>query len=308
MTKRKHQPKYQDLKDISCPTCSSSSFVSFRTRDYNRQVDDQEFVFYRCPNCNTQFLHPIPQDLGRYYPPEYYTIPTSVAELTLRAEVDRHKIDILTKYSSPGRLCEIGPACGYFSFLAKQAGYSVEVIEMDSRCAHFLREVVGIPVANTVDAVSALETMAPYDVIALWHVVEHLPNPWPTLLAAFRRLLPGGILIVAAPNPEAFQFKIFGGRWTHVDAPRHVQLIPIKLLEQRLSEAGMALVHVTTSDPAAIGWNRFGWEFTLKNFARRHRIRRCLAGIGRVASRILSPVERRKGCGSAYTMVFRKIK
>ena len=60
----------------------------------------------------------------------------------------------------------------------------------------------------------------------MFQIIEHLIDPWDTLQAAAESLLPGGVLVVATPNPGAFQFRFLRGRWTHVDAPRHTALIP----------------------------------------------------------------------------------
>ena len=212
-------------------------------------------------------------------------------------------MEVVSAYATSGRLLEIGPAYGYFAYLAKEAGYTVEAIEMDARCSDFLRGTIGIRVVNTADTVSALGTMEPFDVIALWHVVEHLPDPWGTLAAAAQRLRPGGVLVIAAPNPEAFQFRILRGIWTHVDAPRHVRLIPMRTLRRQLAASGLTQVHATTSDTAARGWDWFGWEMSLFGFPPRNRhLRRLLHPL----LRLLTRIDRFSGHGSAYTMVFRR--
>ncbi len=301
------QPSAPSAMKATCPTCAAASPLGFRTIDRNRRLGSTRFSYYACPACGTIFLSPVPADLGPHYPPDYYCIPASLAELTRCAEVDRHKLGVLNQFSAPGRLLEIGPAYGYFAFLAKQAGFTVEAIEMDDRCSAFLRDTVGIPVAHTADTASALRTLGEFDVIALWHVIEHLPDPWPTLAAAAGSLRPGGILIIAAPNPEAFQFRVLRGRWTHVDAPRHVQLIPRGLLRRKLESGGLVQVHATTTDEAARGWDRFGWEMSLLGIPpRHHRLRRVLAPLVRLLAILMIPFDRRPGRGSAYTLVFRR--
>ena len=93
---------------------------------------------------------------------------------------------------------------------------------MDGRCCRFLRETVGIDVLEGPDTIGLLKSAPTVDVIVLWQVIEHLPDPWGVIAAAVERLAPNGLLIIDTPNPEAFQFRVLGSRWAHVDAPRHV--------------------------------------------------------------------------------------
>ncbi len=280
--------------------------LRFITRDYNRRVDDRTFSYHCCPACETIFIHPMPSNLGQYYPADYYTIPNTLEQLRHEAEVDRPKLDLLTAVATRGRLLEIGPAFGYFAHLSKEAGFTVEAIEMDAACCQFLCETIGIRVAHTDDTVEALKTMEPFDVIAMWHVIEHLPQPWTTLAAVAERLRPGGSIILAAPNPDAFQFSILGKLWTHVDAPRHVQLIPMKLIRERLQGFGLTQVLATTTDAAAIAWDRFGWQMSFGNFGRGRVLRKAFRILGQIIAWVMIPWDRRPGLGSTYTMIFRK--
>src|SRR3990172_3397793 len=213
-----------------CPLCGMPSPLALQTRDYNRRLSAETFCYHRCSACELIFLSPVPADLGVYYPDEYYEVPSSRTELTFRAEVERWKLDLVQRFVRRGRLLEIGPAYGLFAYLAKQAGFEVETIERDARCCRFLEEVAEVKAINSGDVCSVLQTIEPCTVITLWQVIEHLPDPWEVLVAASEQLVPGGILVVATPNPDAFQFKILRRFWAHVDAPRHLELIPVSLL------------------------------------------------------------------------------
>lgn len=291
----------------TCTYCSTESDLSFRSLDYNRRVTRESFNHYLCPNCGLIFISPIPENLGEYYPETYYSIPESVKVFEAGTSHERYKIEIIQRYIKRGRLLEIGPSLGCFTYLAKNSGFEAEAIEMDARCSIFLNDVAGIPTVHTADTCGALKTAKPYDVIALWHVIEHLPNPWETLEAISRKLNPGGILVLAAPNPEAFQFNILRRYWPHVDAPRHVMLIPSRVLEEKMESLGMKVELFTTNDEGGLGWNIFGWEFFFSNLSLRPRINRLLRAVGRGVAKLASPFEKAEGKGSAYTMVFRKV-
>jgi len=263
-----------DAMKRACAYCSTESDHVFRSRDYNRRVTRECFNHYRCPNCGLIFISPIPKDLGDYYPPTYYSVPESVEALEAGTPHEKYKIEIIQQYVKNGRLLEIGPSLGGFTYLAKKSGYAVETIEMDERCSKFLNEVAGIPTIHTSDICTVLETVEPYNVIALWHVIEHLSDPWATLEAIYKKIIPGGILVLAAPNPEALQFSILGRYWPHVDAPRHVMIIPAMVLEEKMKSLGMKVELCTTNDEGGLGWNIFGWELFFSNLCSYRRMNR----------------------------------
>lgn len=290
-----------------CPQCKQDSHVYFRTKDYNRKISRDVFYYYLCPSCKLIFLSPIPEDLGKYYPNNYYLIPSSINDLAKTAEHERYKLDITRQFASGGPLLEIGPAYGSFLYLAKQSGFEAEAIEMDTNCCTFIRENIGAKVLQSDDPSEALKSIKiDYNVITMWHVIEHLPDPWKTLAAISRKLHPGGILVIAAPNPDAFQFRVMGRFWPHVDAPRHLSLIPQSLLASKMQSLGFKAVWSTTIDQGTLGWNMFGWMYLFSNVTSLCYIKTGLAIIGRIVSRLLSPIERMNRLGSAYTIIFQK--
>jgi len=289
-----------------CPQCKHESSLYFHSKDYNRNIAQDIFDHYLCPQCGLIFIMPVPVNLADYYPESYHFVPESLEYLEKGSKPERYKIEIVQDFIENGRLLEIGPAYGSFTYLAKKAGFEVEAIEMNTRCCQFLNKVVGVNAINSDDPIATLGQMKPYDVIALWHVIEHLPDPWSTLNAICTSLKPGGIVVLATPNPSSFQFNIMGYRWPHVDAPRHLILIPMKLLAERLEALGMKAELITTTDPGSIGWNTFGWEFFFANLSSQLYFKKVLRWIGRLISLLFSPIESIEGKGSAYTMVFRK--
>jgi len=295
------------IAKVTCPYCKSQASLFFRSKDYNQKINNLIFDHYRCQTCKLIFISPVPKNLGQYYPQTYHFVPESADYLEVGSRPEQYKIDMTKEYVKGGRLLEIGPSYGSFTFMAKKAGFEVSAIEMNERCCNFLTNVIGVQAIHSDNPVSALEQLSAFDVIALWHVIEHLPDPWSTLDAIYKNLNPGGCLILAAPNPDAFQFRIMGKYWPHVDAPRHLMLIPMSVMQQKMEALGMKLELATTSDPGGIGWNTFGWEFLLSNLSGNVWIKRVLRRIGRVISFLLRPIEKRECVGSAYTMIFRKM-
>jgi 2-polyprenyl-3-methyl-5-hydroxy-6-metoxy-1,4-benzoquinol methylase len=288
------------------PNCHSESLLYFQSRDYNRSVSQEVFNHYKCSQCKLIFISPIPGNLADYYPETYHFIPDSDEYLEITSIPERYKIELVQRFICSGRLLEIGPSYGTFTYLAKKAGFEVDAIEMDIKCCQFLDTIVGVNAINSSDPVSVLQQRKSYDVIVLWHVIEHLSDPWETLDAIYDGLNPGGIVVLAAPNPDSFQFKIMGRYWPHVDAPRHLMLIPMRLLAEKLEAKGMQEELVTTTDKGSIGWNTFGWEFFFTNLSSNSYIKKVLRLIGQLVSLLFSPIEKTECKGSAYTIIFRK--
>lgn len=290
----------------SCPHCNQGSPLHFRVADTNRRISHEEFNYWRCPRCGLIFLSPIPANLGEYYAGDYYSIPSSLEQLASQAEAHRFKVEIVRRFLSGGRILEIGPGYGGFAYLAKQAGFEVTALEMDSLCCHFLREVVGVEAVNTVDVAAALAGAEPCNAVVLWNVLEHLIDPWAILDAAVARLLPGGILAISAPNPQSLQFRILGRYWYHLDAPRHVALVPAPLLMRHMQATGMETVLAVTEDMGGQGLDRMGWQASLMKISTQPLLKYLMRKIGGLAAMLLKPLDRRDWLGSTYTIVFRK--
>ena len=61
-----------------------------------------------------------------------------------------------------------------------------------------------------------------FDVITLWHVLEHVPSPTKTISSLARILSNNGILIIALPNIQSIDSQIFRDEWAGLDVPRHI--------------------------------------------------------------------------------------
>ena len=214
-----------------------------------------------------------------------------------------------------GKLLEIGPSIGVFAYQAKQAGFEVDTIEMSPECCEYLSKKIGINAVNSNSPHNAIQTLEAHDIVVLWHNIEHLPEPWPCLDQIAKNLKPGGILVIATPNPNSFGFRILGPKWPHVDAPRHLSLIPIQVLIKYLKPLSLEPVMTTSNDPGAKYWNRFSWQVYLMNlFSKGNKIYSQAskwewifwAILGYAITLPLAFIERGNLKGSAYTIIFRK--
>ena len=222
------------------------------------------------------------------------------------ADKDRNKINTVLRFVSAGRLLEVGPAFGVFAWQAKQAGFAVDVIEMDRRCCDYLQDTLGVNVTQSDNPPDAMQALPQHEVIAIWHVLEHLPDALAFMCAASANLVSGGVLVIAMPNPEAWQFKVMGRHWPHLDAPRHLTLIPETWMTRQAAELGMEKVYLTSDDSDARSWNRFGWQRLLMNRFAGKFLQRAMFVVGYALSFVMTPFDRKDFRGSAYTIVFRK--
>lgn len=295
------------MKEAQCPVCSIQGAPFLQAHDYNRRISGEVFQYNKCPSCGLIYLVNVPEDLGKYYPVDYYTIPKDRESLLTNNHQEQHKIEFIKQFINKGKLLEIGPSWGAFASLAYQEGFDVDVIEMDKQCCDFIQSQLSeIRVIQSNNPAEVLKNLSQYDVIVLWQVIEHLLDPWETLKAAVEKLLPGGILVISTPNPASFQFRVLGRFWTHLDAPRHLELISIRLLEKQALSLGLQKMLLTTKDKGACILNTAGWIGSLNNLCNHYLNKSITCYIARVISFILRPVERSNLLGSAYTVVLQK--
>jgi SAM-dependent methyltransferase len=77
-----------------------------------------------------------------------------------------------------------------------------------------------------------------FEIVTLWHVMEHLPHPVETLKRIRALLKPGGILVTAVPNFDSVQAQVFRSRWYHLEVPRHLYHFTPTTLRRLLDAEG----------------------------------------------------------------------
>lgn len=291
----------------TCIACGASSPIRLDATDRNRQVSAERFPYAVCPSCGLWFLTAVPEDLSRYYEASYYRTPAA-DELAAAARRERYQVELLLRaVQPPGRVVEIGAAWGVFASQARDAGFDVHAVEMDARCCDYLRSTVRVDATCSNRPELVLSDLPPSRAVVMWQVLEHLTDPLAVLDAAATNLEAGGVLLAATPNPDSLGMRVLGERWPHLDAPRHVTLIPPDLLRRWAADRGLREVFIVDTDLGARRWNRFAWQRLMLNRVRSRAALGPLLAAGAVLSAAVSPWERRPGCGSSYTAAFRKV-
>ncbi|MCW3069698.1 MAG: methyltransferase [Solirubrobacterales bacterium] len=289
--------------DMPCRLCGSAAQLAFVAYDRNRALSTERFAYTRCPACECIALGEVPRDLARYYPAGAYGTAEEASTPEL-VERERAKLELVRRYAPGREIVELGPGPGLFTRFASDNGFEVTAIEMDENYCRELNAIPGVTAICSNDPANVLSTLTPSAAIVLWHVIEHLADPWQVLKRCVESLVPGGVLAVSTPNPDSLQFRLLRSRWVHLDAPRHLQLIPARALERELLQAGMVRVLTVADDPVGRELNRMGWEYAL---------RRNPPGDGPtpirwrgsiLMARLMAGVERRDLAGASYTSLF----
>jgi 2-polyprenyl-3-methyl-5-hydroxy-6-metoxy-1,4-benzoquinol methylase len=304
LARRGGDPRTSTRNQATCPYCGGAANFLIASTDRNRHTTRDVFDYFRCPVCHLVFMDPIHQDLRPFYAGGYREIPQSLDDLRSIAAQETYRLDPVLALKQQGRLLEVGPWMGVFSHNAKQAGFEVTAIEMDQDCVQFLNGTVGVRALQSDDPAATLASLSEeFDVIALWHCLEHLRQPWHVLESAAQRLAPGGILLVALPNIESLEFALLRASWRNLDAPRHLYFLPQSLLRQIAKGLGLVEQLFTTTDPLSHAFSTETWHHiteALVPFDRgRYRTKQTLKSIA-------NHFEARNNSGPGLTAIFQR--
>ena len=295
----------------ACPFCGGSSAFALSASDRNRETTAARFQYRRCLSCETLFMVDPPSDLAPFYAGDYHRFAADGAaawerNATLR-EVETSRVEMLLGHLQPGgQLIDVGAGPGGFAAAAKDAGFDVTAIEMDRRSCEYMESRLEIRAICSDDPLASLARLPSARVISLWHALEHLRDPAAMLEAAAGRLQPGGMLAIGVPNPRSLQFRVLGSRWAHLDAPRHLCLVPEQALVLRLRALGLRRVEATSSDLFAKLCSLHGWVYALRRRPARGDAASATVRAAQAIATALAPLERRDLRGAALTLLFVK--
>jgi SAM-dependent methyltransferase len=199
-------------------------------------ITGDPFRIMRCHRCGVLFTFPLPSDMERYYPARYRGYGPLVTFL-LRA-LYRASVRKWTRlFSHPGAALEIGCGAGLMLEAFRELGWQVMGIERNEAMAEHARSTYGLHVVST--GIAELPRAPTFDLIIMFHVLEHLADPLTMLRECAARLTPAGRVVLAVPNAESWQARFAGVVWPHLDPPRHLIHFSPESLESALQKAGM---------------------------------------------------------------------
>ena len=217
--------------DITCNLCGQSEFTVMESHD-------KPFYVLRCNNCCWVFVYPWPKlnQLEAHYNAAYYE--KWLCEQNLRRnKMWAKRLTRIEKFLKGGKLLDVG--CGEGSFLkcAQENGWQVNGTELSPYAAAHASKLLGNNIFNgeLEDAGYADNT---FDVVTMWHVLEHVCDPKKYLTEIHRILRPAGFLALAIPNVKNMGMQI---------AYRVIKRRPLKLFSKSDKE-----VHLYHFSPATI--------------------------------------------------------
>jgi SAM-dependent methyltransferase len=206
------------------------------------------FQILACHGCGTLRTWPeTPDDeIGKWYPQAYYgdenvRFNPVMEKMTHWFAIRRARG--MAKGMSPGRVLDVGCGRGMMLKAFGEIGWTPKGVEFSDDSAWHARERLGIPV-HTGPLEDIDDEDASYDLIIFWHSLEHFRRPDEALEVARRLLRAGGRLVVAVPNAESLQAKLFGRQWFHLDVPRHHHHFGTTSLRRMMEREGFLIDEV----------------------------------------------------------------
>jgi ubiquinone/menaquinone biosynthesis C-methylase UbiE len=181
--------------DVKCNLCGQDDFRI-------REEDEAPFRVLECRTCGLAFVHPMPDPVGLagHYDENYYRA-WIIQQKDNRQRMWKKRLRNLEKVIQRGHLLDVGCGDGSFLSLAKQHGWVVDGTEYSGHAAISAGERIGIHVFQG-ELTAARYPGESFDVVTMWHVLEHVTDPGACLREIHRILKPTGLLVLAVPNVD----------------------------------------------------------------------------------------------------------
>lgn len=234
----------------NCPVCGSDDLKKvFDAVDHFSS--GEVFPLFDCAHCGFRFTNNFPSEdtIGRYYDsPEYISHSDSDKGMInrlyhyFRKRMLRKKVDLVAAHASgnPIRLLDIGCGTGYFLQAAKERGWIVSGIEKDKKARERATIRSGLTVSDE-NGFWKIENSS-FDVVTLWHVLEHLENLNETIRKIHEVITPDGIAVLALPNCGSYDAGFYQERWAAYDIPRHLWHFSPKTVEKLVAKYQLEIV------------------------------------------------------------------
>ena len=251
-----------EMESVACNLCGAQEPA------WIRAIPDPSdtSVYYRlvqCKRCELVYLNPRPGEaeiLARS--PGYQAMIRRMTDELLASRIGRLGLRMMRDARTlpgvaPGRLLDIG--CSSGDYLARMCGlgWRAQGIEMDAEAARYAREAYGLEVA-TGRAEERLRDYAnaSFDLVTMWHVLEHLTDPSGVMAEVARVLRPGGLLLLEVPNFASAWESMMGRYWYTLEPPFHLYHFSPRTLRRLLGQAGLRVTRMRGEpEPAQTLWS-----------------------------------------------------
>ncbi|HRR27379.1 MAG TPA: class I SAM-dependent methyltransferase [Acidobacteriota bacterium] len=233
-----------------CPVCEYPACqVKWLLGDRFFRTTEERFELFECPACGLLFQDPSRDNLASstWYPPAYWWVQKAGPAGRLEARyrewvVENDQLNFLRKlFPNPKglRLLDVGTGSGLFVEVARRYGFVAEGLEP----AEGTEGVTSSPVRpiRRVSVDDLINEGYRCDIVTMFHVLEHVADPFSFLRKVRELLDKPGHLIVQVPNRASLQADWFGPRWYGLDCPRHLCNFTEHALLHLLGRAGFRI-------------------------------------------------------------------
>lgn len=194
-----------------------------KTKDF--LVSGEEFSLIFSEEQDVLKTTPTPENLEKYYQSEEYISHTDSKETIFEKAYQlvkkialNNKVKLIKKLNNgSGKLLDVGSGTGDFLAVSKENNWKVFGVEPNKE-ARTLSEKKGVSVCESLTDIQEFN----FDVITLWHVLEHVQDIDSYVSIISKKLKPNGILIIAVPNYKSKDAQHYKEFWAAFDVPRHI--------------------------------------------------------------------------------------
>lgn len=230
-----------------CPVCGSRNIAPvLNAKDFT--VSGQLFAVWECKNCTLRFTQDVPNEagIGAYYKSDTYVSHSNTKKglvnrlyHIVRKRTLKQKLALVRRYSRlmEGHLLDIGAGTGAFASIMQAAGWKVTGLEPDIDARKNAKKDYNVDLEPLERLFSQQKDH--FDVITLWHVLEHVHNLHDYLKTFGELLTSDGTLIIAVPNYTSYDSEHYGKDWAAWDVPRHLWHFSPKSMDVLLNLHGL---------------------------------------------------------------------
>ena len=154
----------------------------------------------------------------------------------------RTRLQRIARLKTGERLLDVGCGKGRFLAYAARHGWDAYGLEPAANGREIARQAMG---DRVVSSFKDLSLDRPFDVITLWHVLEHISEPTSLLKEIHPYVGPDGVICIAIPNFDSLQARIGGRSWGHLDVPRHRVHYTPQTIQRALERSGFTTLRIT---------------------------------------------------------------
>lgn len=191
--------------------------------DYTVSEDSYEVM--KNEDFDMLVTSPVPNNLEKYYVSEDYISHTD-SKISLFDKVYqlvknhtlKQKLKLINSFNTEEKtILDVGAGTGDFLKVCKNDGWKITGIEPSEKARDFAKNK-NIPLLKEISETENKQ----FDVITLWHVLEHIPNLVEYIQYLKKLLKPNGVLIIAVPNHKSYDAAYYKDYWAAFDVPRHL--------------------------------------------------------------------------------------